>query len=151
MKIKKRLLSIITEIITISYFTLSVSAGAPSNMVTSTIHVNAGSSKFASVSIQKQTTSSTCYMRLRWFQFSGYNEKVMPSGNYIYSRLYKDTPSVPQASNPASFSQVTSPGNYNYSFLAGCGGLGQIYVLKTNSSYYGAYDCKIDWSPDAYT
>ena len=151
MKIKRKIVSLLTAIAVLSSIAFSVSASQPSNMVTSNFQVNAGGSRFSSVAIQKATTSSTCYMRLRGFKFSAYNAGVMPSGCYIYARLYTDTPSLPQASSLASFSQTTSAGNYNYSYLPGSGGLYEHFVLKTNSSYYGAYEAKIDWSPDEYT
>ena len=148
---RRRILSFFTALLVIPSLTLTVSASAPSNMVTSTIYVNAGSSRFASVSIQKATTSSTCYMRLRWFKFSTYEENEMPTGKYIYSRLYTDSTTPQMASNNASFNATTSAGQYNYSFLTGYGGLYQLFVLRTNSSSEKAYDVKFDWSPDAYT
>ncbi len=122
---------------------------AAANTVYSELWVNAGSSAYTS---QTSTTTSnrySCYMRLRWFKFSYYPSLVMPSGYYIYSRLY--TTSGIKATSLATFSQNTSVGNYNYYYLSGYGSVGTIYKLKTNSNLVsnGCF-VEFDWSANPY-
>jgi len=123
---------------------------APAYTNYSDLWVSAGGSTYTSGYSSTTQNRTTCYMRLRWFKFSYCSECVMPSGNYIYSRLY--TSSNTKASNNASFSGVTNPGNYNYSYLSGYGSSGQSYKLKTNSSYATTgYHAKFDWSANPHT
>ena len=52
MKIKRKIVSLLTAIAVLSSIAFSVSASQPSNMVTSNFQVNAGGSRFSSVAIQ---------------------------------------------------------------------------------------------------
>lgn len=156
---KNTVLSIVILIGILCYFSISVLAdcpadpvpdpNAPANTLYNDLWVSSGGNSFTSMSSTTTQNRSTCYMRLRWFKFEYYSDCVMPSGNYIYSRLY--TLALSQASNYASFSGSTSPGNYNYSYKAGYGSTNQSYKLKTNSSYsVTGYEVKFDWSANPH-
>lgn len=143
-----KFISLLMTISILACFSLAVSA-APANTVYSDFWVNAGGSTYTTATSTTTATRTTCYMRLRWFKFQYYPDSSMPSGYYIYSRLY--TPSYYKASDLARFSGVTSVGNYNYSYLPGYGGSGQSYVIKSNSSYsLTGYWVKLDWSANPY-
>lgn len=141
-------ISVIMAICIVFGSTYKINAAA-ANTVYSEMWVNAGASAYTS---QTSTTTSnrySCYMRLRWFSFSYYPDLVMPSGYYIYSRLY--TTSGIKATSLATFSQKTSVGNYNYYYYTGYGSAGTIYKLKTNSNLASnGYSVMIDWSANPY-
>lgn len=159
MKIIKKVLALAITISMLSCLSVAVKAddpvpdpSAPTDTKYSELYVNAGSSTFTSGTNGWSITTanrSTCYMRLRWFKFQYYPDCSMPGGKYIYSRLYESD--TIKASNSASFSGVTSPGNYNYSYLGGKGTSSHNYKLKTNSSYELTYYwVKFDWSANPY-
>ncbi|MBO4531579.1 MAG: hypothetical protein J5767_13185 [Paludibacteraceae bacterium] len=141
-------ISVIMAICIVFGSTYKINAAA-ANTVYSEMWVNAGASAYTSQTSSTTSDRYTCYMRLRWFQFSYYPSLVMPSGYYIYSRLY--TISGYKATYLASFSQNTAVGNYNYSYYSGYGSAGQMYKLKTNSSYdLCGYSVIFDWSANPY-
>lgn len=159
MKIIRKFLTLIISISMLSCLSVAVKAddpipdpSAPDNTRYSELYVNAGSSTFTSGTngwSKKTDYASTCYMRLRWFKFQYYPDCSMPGGYYIYSRLYNTN--TEEASNNASFSGVTSPGNYNYSYKAQKNIYNSNYKLKTNSSYSLTYYwVKLDWSANQY-
>lgn len=146
MRTLTKYLSLLMTISIIASFSLSVNA-APDNLRYSSLSVNAGGSAYTSTYSATTATRTSCYMRMYWFQFSGYSAFYIPSGKYIYTRLYSGTN---KASDYASFNQKTAVGNYNYNYLPGYGGAGQSYRLKTNSNWYVNYDAQIDWSANPY-
>ena len=159
MKTTKSVLSLIVSlnILSCSFFTVSAAEpsdpNAPINTQYSSVTVSAGNSAYTSQTSTTSGNQTMCYMRLRKFQFSGYSENYMPSGKYIYSRLYyydvQPSPSGP-VSSLASFNHTTSPGNYNYSYTSSNGSSGNSYRLKTNSNYSVQYTAYFDWSANAY-
>jgi hypothetical protein len=153
MKYFTKLLSLMATICIIASASLKVNASAYDTKYNE-LWINAGGSTFTTTTSTTNTTRTTCYMRLYYFKFTYYPENAMPGGRYIYSRLYtvpNDSSSSQPASSLASFSKTTSAGQYNYSYNSGCGGSGQSYKLKTNSSYTlsGAW-ATFYWSANPY-
>jgi len=122
-----------------------------SSVVTSYIYVNAGSTAYSTETSTKIVDRPLFYMRLKWFKFQYYPENSMPAGRYIYARLCEAVTKA-NASGIASFSGTTAPGNYNYTYSSGYGGLGESYVIKVTSSYsLTGFEVIFDWNADAYT
>lgn len=147
MKKYSKTITLILIIIILSCFSLSVNA---ITIVYSDFTVSAGGYAYSSTSSMTTADRTTCYMRLRWCKFSNYPENTIPSSYYINSRLYRGSL---QATSVAHFSQPTSVGNYNYSYIQNnnnFGGANQYYLLKTNSNLDIAYQAKIDWCADPY-
>ena len=150
MKTMKKVFAMMLTICMLSCVSIAVNAASdPSYTRYTTVTVSAGGSTYTTQLSFTSTTQSSCYMRLRRFQFSGYSENYIPSGHYIYSRLYTQSTHI-KASNYASFSGPTSQGHYNYSYLSGYGGAGQGYCLKTNSSWNVSYEASFDWSANPF-
>lgn len=149
MKVMKKFISLVITITMLSCFATVVHAD-PQNTQYSSLHVNAGASQFTSTTSATTERRYKCYMRLRGFKFLYYPQNSMPSGYYIYSRLYSYTKET-KVSNLASFSGVTSVGNYNYTYISGYGAIAAMYYLKTNSSYsMTEYYADFDWSANPY-
>lgn len=122
---------------------------APDNTRYNYLYVSAGGSSYSATYSTTTGIRTQCYMRLRWFQLDGYSACYMPSGYYIYTRLYTYSSHV-KASNYASFNRTTTPGHYNYAYLNGYGGSGNQYQLKTNSNYSSEFYARYDWSSNPY-
>lgn len=150
MKGKTRLLSFLMTISILVAFALPVSAGAQNQITGDSLWVNAGGSTYSEYRCTTNANRSTCYMRLSYFKFNNCPDNAMPGSTYIYSRLYTYQTRV-AASNNASFTGVTSAGNYNYSYLSGYGGYNTTYTLKCNSSYsLTGYWATFDWCANPY-
>lgn len=157
MKLLNKLLAVVMIVCMCVCGSLSVCAtsdptpdpNAPANTRYSDIWVSAGVSTYTTVTSMTTASRYTCYMRLRWFKFSYFPSCYMPSGKYIYARLYSGNN---KASSLASFSNITSPGSYNYYYWDGYGGSGMSYRLKTNSNVdSNDYEALFDWSANPYT
>ena len=145
----KKILSLLVTFSVIACFSLEVFA-MPDNTFNSPVTVSAGGSTYTAVTSSTTATRSTCYIRLMNFVFDGYSENYLPSGKYIYARLYTASSPYTAASHSASFNQPTSQGNYNYSYLTGYGGANTSYRLKTNSNWYVSYFAAFQWSANPY-
>ena len=140
-----------TLVVLASLSSLTVNAASmDSSVVTSYISVNAGSCAYSTETSTNTTGRGQFYMRLKWFKLQYYPENSMPSGHYIYARLCEAVTKA-NASGIASFSGTTAPGNYNYTYSSGYGGLGESYVIKVTSSYsLTGFEVIFDWNADAY-
>lgn len=156
MTVKKRnkLLLKMCILITCSVFSVCVHADPhqksdnPDNTQYSTMWVNF---EGGSTSETSMTTGNriACYIRLGFIKFQYYPDNVFPSGTYMYASLY--SLSNVKATNQASFSGVTLPGNYNIPYLSGFGGVGQSYRLRFSCNYtMTGYYVSFEWSANPF-
>ena len=156
MKTIAKILSLLMVISVLACSSLTVSAesdltpdpNAPANTKYSDLWVSAGSSVTTTVSSTTTATRYTCYMRLRWFQFSYLPACYMPPNKRVNTRLYYGSN---KASDVAHFTGTTPRGSYNYYYWDGYGGNGTSYKLTINSNVTpNTLEAYVDWSANPY-
>lgn len=150
------IISVVLSVFLITCFSLSTYAdpdmtpdsNAPANTQYEVIWVSAGGYADSSPSI-KTDSSSSFYVRLRWFKFSNLPQNYMPAGKGIRVKLC-EAETGNQLGDVIVFSGITSPGCYNY-YTAGLGTIGQSYFLRIRSSVTTLdLEAIFDWSPNSY-